>query len=209
MLAVRRQAVAFQRRCAGPNRQRFGVLGRCLQFLHRISILHRVVSGSVAPIDVAEYILRLRERDGHPTTPMEINKLVFLIHGWMLGDTGEKLIDEKVEAWPYGPVIPSLYHQYKKFGKNPIKAEPGQSAGDASNMTEDQKKSISKAEKHYRKFGAWQLAKLTHVKGSPWSTARAMGNFVISHRRIRRYYRNLIRRIEERYEEKKAEFVGI
>jgi uncharacterized phage-associated protein len=32
----------------------------------------------------------------------------------------EPLIDERVEAWNYGPVIPSLYHEFKNFGSGAI-----------------------------------------------------------------------------------------
>lgn len=30
------------------------------------------------------------------------------------------LIDEQIEAWKYGPVVPSLFHDLKKYGNQPV-----------------------------------------------------------------------------------------
>ena len=70
-----------------------------------------------APVDartVAEAVLWIR-RDVQ-TTPMHIIKLVYLSHGWMLGLHDTPLLWEPVEAWQYGPVVPSVYHLYKGWG---------------------------------------------------------------------------------------------
>ena len=47
---------------------------------------------------------------------MKVQKLVYFAHGWHLGITKKPLINEQVEAWPYGAVIPSLYDYLKQWG---------------------------------------------------------------------------------------------
>lgn len=37
-----------------------------------------------------------------------------------VGQTNARLINEDFEAWDYGPVLPSLYHQCKSFGSKPV-----------------------------------------------------------------------------------------
>jgi uncharacterized phage-associated protein len=69
---------------------------------------------------VANYFLDCAQRSSKKLDPMQIQKLVYFAHGWRLAAIGAALIDEMVEAWRYGPVIPSLYHEFKSFGKNPI-----------------------------------------------------------------------------------------
>src|SRR5277367_2017193 len=69
---------------------------------------------------VANYFLDRADQSGKKLDPMQLLKLVYFAHGWYLADSGAPLIDEMVEAWRYGPVIPSLYHEFKAFGKNPI-----------------------------------------------------------------------------------------
>lgn len=51
---------------------------------------------------------------------MKLQKLVYFAHGWHLGLKGTPLVDEPVQAWPYGPVFPSLYHEFKHFGNGEI-----------------------------------------------------------------------------------------
>ena len=54
-------------------------------------------------------------------TPMKIIKLVYIAHGWHLAITDKPLIEDYVQAWEFGPVIPDLYHEFKKYGNTPIK----------------------------------------------------------------------------------------
>ena len=51
---------------------------------------------------------------------MKLQKLVYIAHGWHLGLFDGLLISERVEAWRWGPVIESLYHEFKEFAKQPI-----------------------------------------------------------------------------------------
>src|SRR5208282_4587731 len=52
--------------------------------------------------------------------PLKLQKLVYFAHGWHLALRDQPLIDELVEAWDYGPVVPSLYHQFKRYGNQSI-----------------------------------------------------------------------------------------
>jgi uncharacterized phage-associated protein len=53
-------------------------------------------------------------------TPLKIQKLVYFLHGWHLAVRADPAIGESFEAWPYGPVLSSLYQQFKGFGRSPI-----------------------------------------------------------------------------------------
>lgn len=99
---------------------------------------------------------------------MKLVKLVYLAHGWHLGLTEVPLILDKVQAWKYGPVIPSLYHQYKAFGGKHI---------DDTGMTavppiedEETEQFLDIIWENYSKFTGGELSTLTHEKGSPWWT---------------------------------------
>jgi uncharacterized phage-associated protein len=119
------------------------------------------------PRVVAEQILWLR-RDIE-TTPMHVLKLVYICHGWVLGLTDQPLVEEPVEAWRYGPVVPSIYRRYKSFGRDCITTVPI----DRSEMLgEQQREFIEVVEEVYRDYSALELSSLTHQPDTPWDTTR-------------------------------------
>ena len=134
---------------------------------------------------VGDYLLWLR-RDVD-TTPMHIIKLAYLSHGWMLGLKGHLLIDEPIEAWTYGPVVPSLYHQYKMFGGRPISIYPYDCA---EYLEAEQAEIIRTVNNAYSDYTALQLSTVTHLTGSPWeTTVRKKGpGTVIPNKVIQEYY---------------------
>lgn len=123
---------------------------------------------STPPRLVAEQVLWLRDRESE-TTPMHVLKLVYLCHGWWLGFTGEALISEPVEAWTYGPVVPTVYHLYKSFGGDNITVER---VDRSENFESDQQDLIASVVGAYRSYTAVQLSNITHQKDTPWDITR-------------------------------------
>ena len=156
---------------------------------------------------IANYFLEHRKKFKRkdPITQMKLHKLVYFAHGWHLALTGKPLIDETLEAWEYGPVVPSLYHEFKRFRGSEI-TEVAMDlefvGGSTIRVTTPKvKKSdqytrdlLKRVIKVYGKFTAWQLSAMTHEKGSPWSLARDGNpdvNFVgISNKALRKYFKD-------------------
>ena len=72
------------------------------------------------PKAIANYFLELARADDEELSPLKIQKLVYYANGWHLAIKGKPLISEQVEAWPYGPVVPSLYRAFRSYGDGPI-----------------------------------------------------------------------------------------
>lgn len=68
------------------------------------------------------FFLDKAKEDGYVLTPMQVIKLVYFAHGYNLAILDKPLIDDHVEAWKFGAVIPSLYHSLKIYGSGVIKA---------------------------------------------------------------------------------------
>jgi len=60
------------------------------------------------PLAVANYFIKKSQDDGIAVTPMQLVKLVYIAHGWHLGLHHSQLLTESIQAWKYGPVIPSV-----------------------------------------------------------------------------------------------------
>jgi uncharacterized phage-associated protein len=119
----------------------------------------------------ANYFLSRGKAERVPIDPLKLQKLVYFAHGWHLTVTGEPLIDEYVEAWPYGPVIPSIYHAFKEFGNNPI-TNLAYVGGVAPMPTDPNTLSVlDRVWDTYGRLSGIQLSNLSHAPGSPWEQA--------------------------------------
>lgn len=140
---------------------------------------------------VAKYILRKRTAEGDAVTPMQLIKLVYIAHGLMLGAYGRPLIDEAVEAWQYGPVVPSVYHETKAFRSSPVTG-----IGAPSNYSFDPQevKAMDTASRLFGSKNGVALSSLTHKQGTPWTlTWNARGkNGSISNDLIEHFYSGMI-----------------
>ena len=116
------------------------------------------------PIDISNYFVHKYGAPENDITPMKLVKLVYIAYGWHLGITGKELFSENIEAWKYGPVIPSIYNHYKKWGRNPI----GKIKDFSDFLPNDVKSFLDKIWDEYGKYDAIQLSSMTHQKGSPW-----------------------------------------
>lgn len=127
---------------------------------------------------IANFFLQLAQREGVPVTPMKLQKLVYYAHGWYAGYTSQPLIDETIEAWQYGPVIQSLYHDFKSFGAQPITRMAQEFDPAVFRLApvpppddEGVKKFLTSVWNSYSKFTGIALSEMTHAAGSPWDIA--------------------------------------
>lgn len=129
---------------------------------------------------VANNFLDLSKKESVGLSPMKIQKLIYFAHGWHLAIHKEPLISDGLEAWDYGPVVSSVYHEFKKFGAQFIegfatdfdyekfeRTTPRIPMDDARTLA-----LLSKVWSVYGKYTAVQLSNLTHEANSAWSAAR-------------------------------------
>lgn len=66
-------------------------------------------------IDIANQLLvkAYRASDGELMTNLKLQKMLYYQQGFHLAYFGTPLFDDEIEAWMYGPVVPSVYNHYK------------------------------------------------------------------------------------------------
>ena len=139
-------------------------------------------------VQIAKQLVELAKKDDRALTPMQLLKLVYMAHGWMLAIHGKPLISEHVEAWKYGPVILELYEAVKSYGDQPV-------TNIACENTPLDNQAQSIVEEVYSKYGdlnGMTLSMITHIKGSPWYEIWHKGKTVIPNDAISHYYQKFI-----------------
>ena len=130
---------------------------------------------SYNPISIANGFRERAEESGRPINPMQILKLVYIAHGWSLALADAPLIGDDVQAWQFGPVIPTLYQSVKKYGNGQITKKlhhpyfPSHN-DDSAAIHDDDNGLLDKIHDVYGHLQAFQLSALTHKEGTPWDT---------------------------------------
>lgn len=146
----------------------------------------------ITPVDIANYFIGFANMTGDYVTNLKLQKLVYYAQAWYLANFGKPLFEEDFEAWVHGPVIPSLYRKYKKYGSSPI-IEDIDLTKIKSKFNADVVLLLDEVIKVYMPAGGYQLEQMTHVE-SPWIKARgktlpdAKSEKVISKRSMKLYY---------------------
>lgn len=161
-------------------------------------------------LSVANYFIDLAHKEGKPIHLLGLINRVYIAHGFALALLHRGLLDprfDKVEAWKYGPVIPSVYHSFKQYRKNEI-TDPTvmlhqESDGDYNFIepqigNEEDKMIVKMVWDRYRNYTDSQLVTLTHRKGTPWGACFKEGeNCEIPDSYTELYYKKLVKIIVE------------
>lgn len=146
-------------------------------------------------IAAANEFIRLGRRDDVLVTNMKLQKLLYFLQGHGLALAGENLLDEQPEAWQYGPVYRSVYHEFKEHGAAPILKEvpcPFDDDGEPWRMSTEEardQKILEAVWRAYKDMSATKLSQMTHVPGGPWERAYKQGRSVdISEEAMREYF---------------------
>lgn len=163
-------------------------------------------------LSVANYFIELAHRENKTITQLGLMKRVYIAHGFSLAINHCSLLDprfDKVEAWRYGPVIPSVYHSFKQYKSSPIKEkavvmEWNEFTNEPTFPTpslkdENARKIVEMVWKRYHSYSDGELVALTHKKGSPWFVSYVEGkNAEIIDPITELYYTRLIKNVLKR-----------
>lgn len=125
------------------------------------------------------FIKRKKEGVLPDLTPMKLQKLLYFAQAHYLRHYRSPLIDDFFARWTYGPVIPSLYHEFKEYGAGQIAdfgghivLENGSYARKRPIIADEDVQGwaiVDAIVSSYGKFSGPQLSSITHQPGTPWS----------------------------------------
>lgn len=165
--------------------------------------LRSEASVTYTPQHVANYFLDRAEAERRPITQLKLLKLVYMAYGWHLALTGQRLFDERIQAWKHGPVIQTLYDEFKSFGKSAITRRSHDFDLDTLDLYTPQIREddegtrliLDRVWEAYKAFDAWTLRQKTHEPDSPWSRVYIDGqrHIFLRDSDIREHYAQRIR----------------
>jgi len=144
---------------------------------------------------------------------IQLQRLMYFAHGRYLAEHNAPLVKEHAEAWEYGPIFPSVYHEYKKYGSSPLPLGEGAFMQELTRLPQDPQKSVfrqhfihvmdAKTEvllktvwKDYAKLSANEISDLARRArdDNPWIIYRhitertGVNNIDIPNEMIRKYF---------------------
>jgi uncharacterized phage-associated protein len=151
--------------------------------IEKCLILAYILKMSAPSPAIANEFIRRAGLHARNLTHMQLQKLVYIAHGWNLAINGTPLTEDMPQAWDYGPVYKDLYDALRRFGSGPVIGEIragdfgiGMFITDPAEANEPVRAALSDKERavidrvfaDYGKFHAFQLSALTHQDGTPW-----------------------------------------
>ena len=144
-------------------------------------------------LQISRKLIKFAEIDtasgGEFLTNLKLQKLLYYAQGFHLAVFGTPLFPDKIEAWMYGPVVPTVYEHYKDFGCSGISLSAKQVLVKLKKEEEDL---LYQVYNRYKSYSAIGLVELTHSE-PPWMNANPKGRgTVISNESMKSFFKQQI-----------------
>ena len=102
---------------------------------------------------------------GSLMTNLKLQKLLYYSYVWKLVLNDEKIFNDELEAWEFGPVVRKEYTRLKKYENKPIEVKAIQT--DINLLSKDLRGYLDTIWHSYGKYEASYLVEMTHNE-KPW-----------------------------------------
>lgn len=136
--------------------------------------------------EIAKKIIAKTDTEhGDTISNLKLQKMLYYMQGFHLAFFGTPLFEEEIKAWQYGPVVPSVYEEYKRYESKAIDLPEGP----IIQLTEEEEAVFDNVYDEYNQFSAVALMKMTHEE-SPWRSTEI--SQVIDKEKIKEFFNTQI-----------------
>ena len=124
-------------------------------------------------VQLARYIVSKCIQDGCPISNLQLQKILYYVQKEFL-KSGKPAFSDDLEAWQFGPVVPSVYYRFCGFGAMPITC-----FGNNESLIEidpADRAVIDSVVEEKRSLPPWDLVEETHKPGGAWDRVYQNGN---------------------------------
>jgi uncharacterized phage-associated protein len=132
--------------------------------------------------EIANELIRLAAAEGRALDQMQLQKLVYIAHGWCLAISGEPLTGDRPEAWDVGPMYRRLANALVDWGPRPItglteatRKTDCQSTAIWSELNQIERNVLTSVQLNYGHYSSSQLSALTRGEDGPWASVYRTG----------------------------------
>ena len=119
--------------------------------------------------NLSHYIIDMCTQEECPVSNLQLQKMLYFLQSvYCRATRGTLLFNEEFEAWPYGPVIASIYREYAEYGGSVIERRYSDGSTELG-LSDKWMKFINDGIRELRSKYPWDLVKMSHAPNSPWA----------------------------------------
>lgn len=126
--------------------------------------------------------LIMSESDADLISNLKLQKLLYYAQGCFLAYFDRPLFNEPIVAWEHGPVVESVYQEYKANRANGIVFDDDFN----SEFNNEEESLLEEVYNTFAKYSAWGLRNMTHQE-TPWLNTQQSD--VIDNEVIKKYFK--------------------
>lgn len=131
-------------------------------------------------LNVGNNLLQRAFSENVDITPMKLQKLLYLVYKRYYKITRRPLFGERFEVWKYGPVVRSVYDEFKYKGANRIDVFAAEADGSVlvgnEKVSPHFREALDFVWERYRDVDGIRLSEMTHMEGTAWYKAAKRGD---------------------------------
>ena len=136
-------------------------------------------------LDIAQYIIQKYNEQNICINNLKLQKILYFIQAEFLVATNQPCFCDEIQAWNFGPVIPTVYREYAAFGSTNI---PYFKKTDVQYLFHKKDiKLIDDITNQCSKYSSSSLTDIT-MNQTPWLSAYGQQNNVIAYKDIQRFF---------------------
>ncbi len=146
------------------------------------------MKGSVdlySALDIARYVIDYSWDNKNTVSNLRVQKILYFVQAEFLVSKNSACFNDEIQAWSLGPVVPSVYHEYKIFGNSPIPSRG--TNGQYYSIDESDKKIIEDIVNQCNEHTTATLVNITHNQ-TPWIEAFNSSNKIITTSSIKAFF---------------------
>lgn len=136
-------------------------------------------------LDIARYVIDYSWDKRKTVSNLRVQKVLYFIQAEFLVSKDRVCFNDEIQAWSLGPVVPTVYHEYKIFGNTPIPSRGTQEH--YYPIDEEDKRIIEDIVDQCNEHTTATLVNITHEQ-TPWKEAVYTNDKIITPSSIKKFF---------------------